>query len=80
MCSVRSTSKYRDFKVADTLWFTFKCRLPKAVLDLLETELERIRLLANIDPDDELPEDVVAGLCLELIVANSANTPDESVI
>jgi len=54
--------------------------MPKAVLDLLETELERIRLLANIDPDDELPEDVVAGLCMEYLVANSATTPDESVV
>lgn len=61
-------------------WYTFKCRMPKAVLDLLETELERIKLLANIDPDDELPEDVVAGLCMEYLVANSANTPDESVV
>ena len=66
--------------VESTDWYTFKCRLPKAVLDLLETELERIRLLANIDPHDELPEDVVAGLCVEYLVANSAGTPDESVV
>lgn len=66
--------------VESTDWYTFKCRMPKAVFDLLEAELERIRLLANIDPDDELPEDVVAGLCMEYLVANSANTPDESVV
>jgi len=61
-------------------WYIFKCRMPKAAFELLESELERVKLLANIDPDDNLSEEVVAGLCLELIVANSANTPDESVV
>lgn len=61
-------------------WYTFKCRMPKMALDLLEAELERVRLLADIDEQDNLSDEVVAGLCLELIVANSANTPDESMV
>lgn len=66
--------------VESTSWYVFKCRMPKAAFELLESELERVKLLASIDPDDNLPDEVVAGLCLELIVANSANTPEESVI
>ena len=63
-----------------TSWYVFKCCMPKAAFELLETELERVKLLADIDPDDNLPEEVVAGLCLELIVANSANTPEEGLL
>jgi len=66
--------------VESTNWFIFKCRLPSSAYKLLEEELDRIRLLANIDPDDELSQEARDGLCLELIVANSANTPDESVV
>lgn len=61
-------------------WYEFRCKLPPKVFDLLETELERIRLLANIDPDDKLSDEVRDGLCLELIVANSATTPEDSVM
>lgn len=59
-------------------WYAFKCRMPKAALEILEAELERVKLLADISED--LPDEVQDGLALELIVANSANTPDESVI
>ena len=59
-------------------WYMFKCRMPKAVLDLLETELERIKDLAEIDR--EKADEIQDGLALELIIANSATTPDESVV
>lgn len=63
-----------------TEWYEFRAKMPKAVLDRLEDELERIKLLADIDPDDKLSDEVVSGLCLEYIVALSAETPDESVV
>jgi len=59
-------------------WYTFKCRMPKAALDVLEAELERVKLLAHINED--LPDDVQDGLALEMITANSVATPDESVV
>ena len=59
-------------------WYTFKCRMPKAALDVLEAELERVKLLADISGD--LSDEVQDGLALELIVANSVATPDESVL
>lgn len=59
-------------------WYTFKCRMPKAALDVLEAELERVKLLADVSGD--LPDEVQDGLALELIVANSVATPDESVL
>ncbi|NVM23808.1 MAG: hypothetical protein HWN68_18770 [Desulfobacterales bacterium] len=64
--------------VESTDWYTFKCRMPKAVLDVLEAELERIKLLAHINED--LPDDIQDGLALEMITANSVATPDESVV
>lgn len=62
-----------------TEWLEFRAKMPKEVFDKLEDELERIRLLANIDPDDKLSDEVRDGLALEYIVANSAATPDESL-
>lgn len=59
-------------------WFSFKCRMPAEAFYRLEDELDRIKTLAEIDGG--LPEVVQDGLALELIVANSANTPDESVV
>lgn len=64
--------------VEPTDWYTFKCRMPKAALDVLEAELERVKLLADIS--GSLPDEVQDGLALELIVANSANTPDEGLL
>ena len=64
--------------VESTDWYVFKCRMPKSAFEILEAELERVKLLAHID--GELPDEVQDGLALELIVANSANTPDESVV
>ncbi len=61
-------------------WYTFRCKVPKQVLDLLETELERIRLLADIDPEDRLSQEVRDGLCLEYLCVNSMIMPDESVV
>ena len=60
-------------------WTTFTCKLPPGVFSLLEDELERIRLLANIDPDDRFSQEIRDGLALELIVANSCDTMDEEV-
>ena len=56
----------------------FKCRLPREAYVLLEEELERIRLLAGID--EELPQEVQDGLCLEYLCINSALTPEESIV
>lgn len=61
-------------------WYTFTAKMPAEAYKRLEDELERIKLLANIDPDDKLPDEVKDGLALEYIVANSATTPDESVV
>ncbi len=57
-------------------WERFTCLLPPKVFGLLEDELERIRLLADIDPDDRFSQEVRDGLCLEFMCANSINTPD----
>jgi len=61
-------------------WMTFTCKLPPKVFGLLEDELERIRDLASIDPDDRFSQEVRDGLALEYLVALSASTPDESVM
>ena len=71
---------FQDRKMGRDSWYEFRCRMPAGAFKLLEDELERVRLLADIDPDDNLAEEVRDGLALELIVANSAGTPDESVI
>ena len=61
-------------------WETFTCRMPRQTYVLLEDELERIRNLAEIDPEDEFSDEVRDGLAMEFIVALSAATPDESVV
>lgn len=60
-------------------WETFKCRMPLEAYRLLEDELERIRDLAGIDPDDRFSQEIKDGLAMELIVANSRDTMDEEV-
>ena len=52
--------------------------MPREAYVLLEEELERIRLLAGID--EELPQEVQDGLCLEYLCINSALTPEESIV
>lgn len=59
-------------------WYTFKCRMPKAALEILESELERVKLLAGIDED--LPDEVQDGLALEMIIADFQGVADESVV
>ena len=59
-------------------WYIFKCRMPKAALDVLEAELERVKLLAGIDED--LPDEVQDGLALEFIIADFQGVADESVV
>ena len=61
-------------------WDTFSCRMPRKAYVLLEDELERIRNLANIDPDDKLSQEVRDGLAMEYLVALSSLTEDEEVI
>ena len=61
-------------------WETFSCRMPRKAYVLLEDELERIRNLADIDPDDKLSQEVRDGLCLEYLVANSSDIGDEEVM
>ena len=60
-------------------WQRFTCLLPPKVFGLLEDELERIRLLANIDPDDRCSQEIKDGLAMEYLVANSQDTMDEEV-
>jgi hypothetical protein len=64
--------------VEATDWYVFKCRMPKAALEILEAELERVKLLAHID--EELSDEVRDGLALEMIIADFQNVPDESVV
>jgi len=54
--------------------------MPRKAYVLLEDELERIRNLAEIDPEDKFSDEVRDGLAMEFIVALSAATPDESVV
>ena len=54
--------------------------MPRKSFVLLEDELERIRNLAEIDPEERLSQEVKDGLAMEYIVALSAATPDESVM
>ena len=61
-------------------WEKFTCRMPRKAYVLLEDELERIKNLAEIDPDDRMSQEVRDGLAMEFIVALSAATPDESVM
>ncbi len=61
-------------------WEKFECVMPHSARVLLEDELERIRNLADIDPDDRFSQEVRDGLCVEYLVALSASTPDESVM
>jgi len=59
-------------------WYVFKCRMPKAALEILESELERVKLLAGIS--EELPDEVQDGLALEMIIADFQGVADESVV
>ncbi len=61
-------------------WETVTIKLPPRVRTLLEDQLERVRYLAGIDPEDKLPDEVRDGICLEMILADFAQTPDESVV
>jgi len=60
-------------------WERFTCLIPYKAYVLLEDELDRIRNLADIDPDDRLHQEVRDGLCLEYLVANSRDIGDEEV-
>ncbi len=61
-------------------WERFTCLIPYKAYVLLEDELDRIRNLANIDPEERLSQEVRDGLALELMCANSANTPEEGLL
>ncbi len=63
-----------------THWETVTLKLPPRVRALLEDQLERVRNLAGIDPEGRLPDEVADGLAMELILADFAQTPDESVV
>lgn len=61
-------------------WETFRCRMPLEAYRLLEDELERLAGLANIDPEGKLSQEVIDGLALELMCANSRDIGDEEVV
>jgi len=61
-------------------WVKFSCKMPPKTFGLLEDELERIRLLADIDPDERLSQEVRDGLALEYICVLSSQTSDEEVV
>ena len=61
-------------------WEKFTCVMPRKAYVLLEDELDRIKLLAEINPDGDLTDQVAEGLAVEFITALSAATPDESVV
>lgn len=73
-------SSVKDELFETSQWEIFTCRMPLEAYRRLEDQLERVRDLADIDPDDRLPQEVKDGLALELIVADFAGTDDESVI
>jgi len=58
-------------------WETVTIKLPPRVRALLEDQLERVRNLANIDPEGKLPDEVADGLAMELILADFAGGSDE---
>ncbi len=60
-------------------WEKFECVMPHSARVLLEDELERIRNLADIDPEDRFSQEVRDGLCVEYLVANSRDIGDEEV-
>lgn len=60
-------------------WERFTCLIPYKAYVLLEDELERIRNLADIDPEERLSQEVRDGLALEYIIALSSLTEDEEV-
>ena len=61
-------------------WERFTCLMPPKTYRLLEEELERIRLLADIDPEEKLSQEVRDGLTMEYLVMNSMDIGDEEVI
>ena len=61
-------------------WEKFVCKMPRSAYVLLEDELERIRNLADIDPDERLSQEVRDGLAMEYLVALSSQTCDEEVM
>ncbi len=60
-------------------WDKFTCLLPPKVFGMLEDELERIRNLADIDPEGRFSQQVRDGLAMEYLVANSRDIGDEEV-
>ena len=52
-----------------------KQKLTKEIL----VALDRIKLLADIDPEERLSQEVRDGLALELMCANSRDIGDEEV-
>ena len=60
-------------------WEKFECVMPHSSRVLLEDELDRIKLLADIDPEERLSQEVRDGLALEYLVALSSQTNDEEV-
>ncbi len=60
-------------------WERFECVMPHSARVLLEDELDRIKLLANIDPEERLSQEVRDGLAMEYLVANSRDIGDEEV-
>ena len=60
-------------------WERFTCLIPRKAYVLLEDELDRIRNLADIDPEERLSQEVRDGLALELMCANSRDIGDEEV-
>jgi len=60
-----------------THWETVIIKFPPRVRELFEDQMERVRNLAEIDPDGKLPDQVADGLALELILAFLSLIPDE---
>jgi len=63
--------------VSDDQWVSMTFRVPKAVVDIVESEIDRIGDVLSLDVT--LPENVQRGLILEAICANSALTPIQSL-
>ncbi len=69
--------KEKESAEEDDDWVTMFFRIPKTVVDVVESEIDRIG--STLDLKTTLSEDVKRGLILEAICANSASTPIKSI-
>jgi len=60
-------------------WEIVTIKLPPRVRALFKDQMERIKNIAEIDPEGKLPDEVADGLALELMIAEFSLIPDEEL-